>query len=293
MKFCIALAYNDPLELPELARAAEGAGFEAVILSDHLVYPAVLRTPYPYTQDGRPRWEPSTPWPDPFVAIGALSAVTERLRFVTGIYVLPLRHPVLAAKAIGTAAVMSRNRVVLGVGAGWMREEFELVEQPFEGRGRRMEEAIEILRKLWRGGAVAHEGRYHRFEAAEMSPVPDRPVPIWGGGLSEPALRRAACLCDGWLSEIQTLDQMPELTATLLALRRDSPRRDIPFSICAAVADAVTPDAYRRLGDLGVTHLITVPWLFYGRPRSLGDKRDGIRRFGDEVLAPLGAKSAE
>jgi probable F420-dependent oxidoreductase len=287
MKFCIALAYNDPHELPALAIAAEKAGFEAVILSDHLVYPAKLETPYPYTQDGRPRWEPDTPWPDPFVAVGALAAVTERLRFITSIFVLPLRHPVLAAKTIATAAVMSDERLVLGIGAGWMREEFDLVGAPFARRGRRMEESLAVMRALWTGEPVAHQGEFYRFDAVQMSPVPDRPVPVWGGGVSPVALRRAATLCDGWLSEIQKVAEMPDILKILREARADSPRAEIPFSVCAAVADAFTLDAYRRLHDQGVTHLITVPWMFYGPATTLATRCDGIARFGEEVLGPL------
>jgi probable F420-dependent oxidoreductase len=292
MKFCIALAYNDPRELPALARSAEAAGFEAVILSDHLVYPVALNTPYPYTKDGRPRWEPATPWPDPFVAIGALAAVTERLRFITSIFVLPLRHPVLAAKTVATAAVMSGERLVLGVGAGWMREEFDLVGEPFAGRGRRLEEQLDVMRALWSGEPVAHEGAFYRFDAVQMSPVPEAPIPVWGGGVSEVALRRAATRCDGWLSEIQKQAEMPGILKTLRAARADSPRAGTPFSVCAAVADAFTPDAYRRLEEQGVTHLITVPWLFYGAPETLEQKCDGIARFGDEVIGPLAERGA-
>ncbi|MGH0034003.1 MAG: TIGR03619 family F420-dependent LLM class oxidoreductase [Myxococcota bacterium] len=290
MKFCIALAYNDPRELVALARAAEAGGFEAVILSDHLVYPQTLATPYPYTSDGRPRWEPDTPWPDPFVTIGALATATERLRFITSIYVLPLRHPVIAAKSIATAAVLSGDRVVLGIGAGWMKEEFELVGQPFARRGRRLEESLGILRALLSGEPVAHEGEFYRFDAVQMSPVPDAPLPVWGGGVSRPALRRAASLCDGWLSEIHRQDELPGILKTLREARQDSPRAGTPFSVCAAVADAFTPDAYRRLEEQGVTHLVTVPWLFYGPAETLERKCAGIARFADEVIAPLAAE---
>jgi probable F420-dependent oxidoreductase len=291
VKFCIALAYNDTSELPALCRTAEECGFEAVILSDHLVYPASLRTPYPYTRDGLPRWQPDTPWPDPFVSVGALSMVTERLRFIISVFVLPLRHPAQAAKSIATASVLSNDRLVLGVGAGWMREEFELVGQRFENRGRRTAEALEVMRKLWTGEAVEHRGEFYRFEAVQMSPVPRLPVPVWGGGHADAALRRAAQLCDGWLSEIQKSDEMPAIVKRLRELRADSSRSEVPFSICAAVSDAVGVDAYRRLAGLGVTHIITVPWLFYGQPRALEEKCDGIRRFADEVLSLVGAAS--
>ncbi len=287
MKFCIALAYNEARELPELSRVAEEAGFSAAILSDHLVYPTKLETPYPYTESGLPHWERETPWPDPIVTAAALAMVTERLQFITSIFVLPTRHPVLAAKSISTAAILSGNRLVLGVGAGWMREEFELVGQPFKARGRRMNESIEVMRKLWTGEPVAHQGEFYRFDAMQMRPAPDAPVPIWAGGHADAALHRATHLCDGWLSEIQTSEEMRDITKRLHELRASSPRRSEPFHICAAVTDAINLDGYRRMEDLGVTHLITVPWLFYGVPESLEEKCDGIRRFGETVLSKL------
>lgn len=287
MKFCIALAYNDPRELPALARAAEAGGYEAVILSDHLVYPRTLRTPYPYTRDGQPRWQPETPWPDPFVTVGALAAHTERLRFVTSIFVLPLRHPLLAAKTIATAALLSGNRLVLGVGAGWMREEFDAVGADFATRGRRLDEALDVMRALWSGGWCEHQGEFYRFEALRMDPAPSAPIPVWGGGLSEAALRRAATRCDGWLSEIQRSDDLPGILARLRAHRAQSERAGRDFSVCAAVTDVFTPDGYRRLEELGVTHLITVPWLFHNKGETLQAKCDGIARFAEQVVAPL------
>jgi probable F420-dependent oxidoreductase len=289
LEFCIAVAYNDPTHLTEIARTAEASGFGGIVVSDHLVYPGELETPYPYTHDGRPRWQADTPWPDPFVAVGAMAAVTTRLRFVCSVFVLPLRHPILAAKSISTAAVLSGNRLVLGLGAGWMREEFDLLGQPFAGRGRRLEEQIDVLRTLLRGGMVEHHGEHYDFGLLQMSPVPSRPVPIYGGGLSDAALRRAATLCDGWASEIQTCRELTDIVGKLRTTRASSALSDQPFGICAALKDVHDPDGYRRARDLGVTELITVPWLFYGADvDSCQAKCDGIRRFGEEVIAKLG-----
>ncbi|MCP4908129.1 MAG: TIGR03619 family F420-dependent LLM class oxidoreductase [bacterium] len=288
MEFCIAVAYNDPNHLCEIARAAEEAGFGGIIVSDHVVYPGNLETPYPYTSHGRPRWESQTPWPDPLIAVGAMAAVTERIRFIVSIYLLGLRHPLLAAKSITTAAVMSQNRLVLGVGAGWMREEFDLMDLSFEERGRRLDESIGVLRTLLAGGMVEHHGSFYDFGPVEMSPVPSAALPIYGGGVSPVALRRAATLCDGWASEIQTTEELDRILATLRALRRESPRAEEPFGICAALRDVFGLDDYRAMRDRGVTELITVPWLFYGdQTQSCSEKCDGIRRFADEVLTQL------
>jgi probable F420-dependent oxidoreductase len=288
LKFVASLAFAPPAELLALARAADGAGFGALALSDHVVHPRKIATPYPYTADGAPRWQPGTPWPDPFVAIGAMAAVTERVRFLTSVYVLPLRNPFAVAKAVATAAVLSGDRVTLGVGAGWMREEFELLEQPFERRGRRMDEMIEVLRKLWAGGFVEHHGAFYDFDALEMSPAPGAAVPIYVGGLSDAALRRAARRADGWISDLHTTEEIRSLVTKLRALRADSERAGEPFAVVGALADAFTLDGCRRAADAGVTHLQTLPWLFYrGASDSLAGKCDAIRRFGDEVVAKL------
>ncbi len=288
LRFVISLAFQPPAHLAPLARAADQAGFDAVALSDHVIHPEKLETPYPYTPDGQPRWEPFTDWPDPWVTAGALTAVTERLRVITSIFVLPMRNPFLVAKAIGTAAVLSGGRIALGAGAGWMAEEFALMEQPFAARGRRMDEMIDVLRTLWQGGWVEHHGELYDFPRLEMSPVPEAPVPIYIGGFSKPALRRAATRGDGWISDLHTTSELSELVTTLAELRAKGPRASRPFDIVASCSDTADLDGYRRLHDAGVTHLTTMPWVFYGAdPASLEDKIDGIHRFAHDILQKL------
>ena len=247
MQFFIAVAYQDPTTLVELARTAEEAGFGGIVVSDHLVYPGHLSTPYPYTSDGRPRWTADTPWPDPFVAVAAMATATTRLRFLTSIFVLPLRHPVLAAKTIATAAVMSGGRLTVGVGAGWMREEFDVVGQPFTGRGRRLVEAVDVMRTLWRGGMVEHSGEHFAFPPMQMSPVPSDPIRIYGGGVSDIALERAALCWDGWASEIQTTAEVEAIVARLRAHRAGTPRESDRLGVCAAVRDCYNLAGYQRM----------------------------------------------
>ena len=287
MKFVLNAAYAPTEHLLPLARACDAAGFEAMALSDHLLHPQQLAEPYPYTEDGAPRWEPFTDWPDPWVTIGALAAVTERLRFVTSVFVLPLRNPVQMAKTVATAAALAQGRVVLGTGVGWMREEFEAMGQPFEQRGRRTDEMIAVMRRLWEEpGYVEHHGEFYSFGPLEMRPQPPEPVPIWVGGLSGPALRRAAQQGDGWISDVHATEELREIANRLVALRRDSDRSDRPFSILGAATDAYTIDGYRRLAEVGVTHVQTLPWTLYRlRGDTLDERLEGIRRFGDEVIA--------
>jgi len=287
MKFVASLAFSPLDHYCDIARAAEAAGFDALALSDHVVHPERIDSPYPYTENHKPRWEPFTPWPDPWVAIAAMAAVTTRLRFFTSVYVLPMRNPFQVAKIVGTAAVLSNDRIALGVGAGWMEEEFELLEQPFRQRGKRMDEMIEVMRKLWAGGMVEHHGELYDFDRLEMSPVPQRRIPIYVGGLSKPALRRAA-RNDGWLSDLHSTAELAEIVAQLRALRREAGRDGEPFHVLASATDAFDADGYRRLEDVGVTHLVTMPWVFYGGTLdSLDSKRDGIRRFGEEIIARI------
>ena len=288
MRFVTSLAFQPPSHLAAMTMAADQAGFDAVALSDHVVHPQDIQTPYPYTPDGQPRWEPFTDWPDPWVTAGALLAVTERIRVMTSIFVLPMRNPFLVAKAVGTAAVLSGGRVALGIGAGWMRDEFDLMEQPFDRRGKRMDEMLEVLRTLWKGGWVEYHGEFYDFPALEMSPVPEQEVPIWVGGISAPALRRAATKADGWISDLHSTAELAEFVPRLQALRADSDRADRPFTVVASCNDAANLDGYRRLQELGVTHLNTMPWVFYGAdPNSLQDKIDGIRRFGEDILSHI------
>jgi probable F420-dependent oxidoreductase len=288
MRFVTSLAFSPLDHYCDIARACEQAGFEGVALSDHVVHPETIQTPYPYTPDGKPRWEPFTPWPDPWVAIAAMAAVTTRLRFVTSVYVLPMRNPFQVAKTVGTAAVISNDRVALGIGAGWMEEEFELLEQPFRQRGKRMDEMIEVMRKLWAGGMVEHHGEIYDFDRLEMSPVPRRPIPIYVGGLSKPALRRAA-RHDGWISDLHSTAELKEIILQLRALREQIGRGGEPLHVLASATDAFDIDGYRRLGEVGVTHLLTMPWIFYGGTLdSLDSKKEGIRRFGEEIIARIG-----
>ncbi len=286
MQFAAAFAFCDIAQLPELARTAEACGWDYIGISDHVVHPATIESRYPYTDDGRPRWPPFTPWPDPWVAIAAMAAVTERIRFVTNIFVLPLRNPFLVAKAVATASVLSGGRVDLGIGVGWMREEFELLEQPFRRRGRRTEEMIEVLRKLWTGEMVDHRGEFYEFGPLEMTPAPAGPVPLYGGGISDRALRRAARLCDGWISDLDSVEGLSASIETLHRYRSEYGRAEDPCCVFASATDAFDVDGYRRLEAAGVTHLLTMPWALYGYAPgcALGEKKKGLERFAADVI---------
>lgn len=283
MRFCIGLGFSPLDHYVPLAKAADERGWDTICVSDHVVNPETIESVYPYTKDGGRRWEPFTPWADPWVAIGAMAAVTERLRFTTNVYVLPMRPPFHVAKVVATAAALSGGRVALGVGMGWMEEEFALMEQPFRMRGKRADEMLEVMRKLWAGGWVEHHGDAYDFGRVEMHPAPGH-VPVYVGGISEPALRRAA-RNDGWISDLHTTEQLRDICAQLATYRAECGRQDEPFHVLASCKDAYDLDTYRALEAVGVTHLITQPWLFYGGETDDLDARvTGIHRFADDIL---------
>lgn len=285
MKFCVALSFSDTEQYLPLARAADDAGYEALACSDHLVNPEVLTKPYPYSVDGSRRWEPFTHWPDAWVAIGAMAAVTQRIHFFTNVYALPLRNPFAVAKAVGTAAVLSGNRVALGTGMGSMEDEFRIVGAEWRGRGARADEMIEVMRELWTRGWVEHHGAHYDFDRLEMSPAPSEPVPIYIGGLSDVALRRAA-RHDGWISDLHSTEEIASFCKRIDEERRAIGREQERFAVITACNDAGDYDGYRRLEELGVTHLLTLPWIFYsGWTTDLGQRIDGLNRFAEDILS--------
>lgn len=288
MKFNVATAFADLQHLCSIAATAEECGYDGIAVSDHVVHPERILSTYPYTEDGQPRWQPSTPWADPLVAIGAMSGATERIRFITSVFVLPMRNPFLVAKAVGTAQILSRGRVVLGIGLGWMKDEFELLGQNFHDRGRRTDEMVDVLRTLWRGGMVEFHGEFYDFERLAMNPAPETPVPIFVGGFSEPALRRVARLADGWISDTHSAAELEALVGRIAELRRETGRDGLPFEVVGACTELVDLDGYRRLEDAGVTHMTTMPWLRAGAlDPPLDAKRDALRRFADQFVAKL------
>jgi probable F420-dependent oxidoreductase len=272
----------------------EGAGFHGMVLADHLVAPKVPVTPYPYAADGRPGWDPGAAFPDVWVAVGALAAVTTTLEFASAVYVAPARDLFTVAKAVGTAAVLSRDRVTFGVGAGWMAEEFELTGQSFADRGARLDEMLVVLRQLWSADWVEHHGRYYDFPAVQISPRPSRPVPVWTGGYSRAALRRATARSDGWVGVASTEEVGERIVGELFAGLRAHGREGVQFDITLSLPTPVTVGVAERWAQRGVTGLIVRPWaaaldhelggLASAQGTDLDRKVAAARHFGAEVI---------
>ncbi|MDP9823785.1 putative F420-dependent oxidoreductase [Nocardioides massiliensis] len=284
LRFAVVAAFVPTAELAPLARAADELGYDALCLGDHVVDLETIETPYPYSSSGERRWDTAMEWPDPWVMAGNLAAVTQRLSFFTSIYVTAMRNPYVVAKAVGTAAVVSGGRVKLGVGVGWCREEFELLEADFSTRGKRTDEALALLRRLWTEPWVSSEGPFYPAPRLTMRPMPPVEVPILVGGLSDVAIRRAA-RHDGWISDIMPTDDAIAVAGRLAALRdADAPRAEV----VVALNDALVADDFARAAVGGVTEVMTQPWYYYhGRDASLEQKIDGLERFKRDVLDPL------
>ena len=278
MRFYVSSAFLAADEIVEIARAADDLGYEGIAIPDHVVNLEKLNTPYPYTPDGERRWQPFTDWLDPWVLVGSLAQVTTRLKFVTTVYIPAMRDPYSAAKAIGTAAVLSGGRVELGIGVGWCEEEFDLLGQPFARRGKRTDEMLQLFKALWEPGWTEFDGEFYQTPRLEMTPTPPR-IPIYAGGLSDVALRRAA-RNDGWIGDLIGMDQAIASIERIRDLRAEKGLGMDGFTVITPLMDAFLPEHYARAEAAGVHAIMTMPWMFYSGPDcSTAEKVDGMRRF--------------
>jgi probable F420-dependent oxidoreductase len=290
VRFSISTAFLPTGQLVEIAGAADRLGYDSLAMPDHVVDLETLRTPYPYTPDGARRWGFEADWPDPWVLAGALSTVTTRLRFFTSVYVPAARNPFQVAKSVGTAAVISGNRVALGVGIGWCEEEFELLEQSFRTRGKRTDEGLALVKELWKPGWTEFHGDFYDAPRLVMEPTPTEPIPIYVGGLSEIAFTRAA-RHDGWVGDMYKVDEAIGWAQRLADVRREQGTEG-DFAVIVALTDAFLPEHFARAEEGGVTDCMTMPWMYYfGTEATLEQKLEAMTRFAEEIIAPLAARS--
>ena len=282
MKFWQVISWCETEHLVEVARHAEQLGFEGVILAEHIYYPKHSRSHYFYSEDGRSIQNADMPFPDPLISFAAMASVTQRLKMLTGIYVLPLRHPIEAAKNMATLAVLSDNRFMLGFGAGWLQEEFEQFGVDFHRRGGRLDEMLTIMQALWRGEEVSFHGEHFQLDDVNIRPYPSKPVPLIGGGHSGAALRRAVRSCDGWYGPRNTLAELRTQVPALLQARREAGLPTEGYEVIAPLTEPLTPDAVTEMSALGVTATVSYPFLFgIGPDASLAQKK----AYMDDVAA--------
>lgn len=297
MKFWQSISWAEADQLVEIAKFAEATGFHGVVNSEHLFLTKKTDSPYPYTEDGKMNHALDYDYPDVWSSFAAMAAVTTTLHFSSSVYLLPLRNPIEVAKQAGTCALISGNRVTVGFGVGWQKEEFDQMGVDFHTRGKRTDEMIEVMRKLWAGGVVSHHGRFFNFDDIEMRPVPTQPVPFYCGGISAAALRRAATLCDGFMGPGHTLDAVPHLMADLNRLRAEAGRDHLPFETVVPLLPVNLnrgADDYKRMEDMGVTATFLPPFdvggidrdhsAGLGRRSTIDDKKRMMEHWGETVL---------
>ena len=282
-------------EFVALTQDAERCGFNAVWVGEHIALPGDYASQHPTSgsaghvvRRSAPIITTETVLADPVALLAAAAAVTSTIRLGTAIYLLPLRHPILAARALATVSALAPGRVLFGVGAGWLREEFDLLDVPFDQRGARLEEAVDILRKAWHCGSFQHEGEQFTLGPLQVTPTPVD-IDIVLGGNSDRALDRAVRIADGWFSSANpTLDEAVRLRDRIARFRKNHDRTT-PLRCWFRVAnlDAATRSRY---ADEGLTDLVI--WSHEVWPSELAPdtRRDALRRSAETLgLAPRGA----
>jgi probable F420-dependent oxidoreductase len=236
IRYCNTGRYVEPARAVELVQAAESAGFESAWTVEHTVIPKGYQSSYPYASDGRiPGGEGDFVLPDPQIWMAYVAARTTTIKLATGILILPQHNPVICAKQIATLDYMSGGRVLLGIGVGWLREEFDALGVPFAERGARTEEYMHALRALWSMDVPTYEGRFVRFREAFMRPKPvNGTVPIIIGGHSKAAASRAGRLADGFFP---ARGASPELLAIVRDAAEAAGRDPASVEITASMPD--------------------------------------------------------
>ena len=291
MRFSYAESMIDPTMYLPLARAVEDAGYDGMVVPDSICYPEVSDSTYPFSPDHTREFLEDKPFIEPFSLIPAMGAVTERIRFITFVLKLPMRHPLLVAKQASSVAVMTENRLSLGVGSSPWPEDYQQTGVPWEGRGRRMDEAIAIVRGLTAGGYFSHHGEAYDLPSVKISPTPSKPIPILVGGHAPAALRRAA-RADGWMHGGGDPADLPGLLEKLAQIRREEGTADRPFEVHVISTEAFSVDGIRRLEEQGVTDVIVgFRWPYAVGPdtEALSAKLDNLRRFADQVIRKVDA----
>lgn len=285
MKFGIAFANTGPFTsrsgLVDLAQGAEEAGFESLWTVEHVIFPEGYTSEYPYDPSGRMAAEASTPLPDPLQWLAFAGAATERIRLATGILILPQRNPLVLAKEVATLDDLSGGRVMLGIGVGWLREEFDALGIPWERRGARADEYVEVMRALWSDDRVGFHGEFVDFDGASVNPKPAAGrVPIHVGGHSRAAAKRAGRLGDGFFPG---KGELAELLDVMRQTAADSGRDPSAIEVTAWSSEIFGDDpvgAVEELAAMGV-HRTIVPAFLYRK-----DTRTALAEFGERVIAP-------
>lgn len=288
MKFWNLLAFVEDEQLLESAQFCEDLGFDGVGVSDHLFIPEVLNSPYPGSkaEGAKPFFTIENKWsfPEPWVALAMIAASTKRVKLFQSIFIGPVRNPIDIAKSTGTLETLAPGRLRVCPAVGWMKEEFDVYGVDFHKRGKRMDETIEVLRKLWSGDIVEHHGEFFDFPRLRSLPAPGH-IPIYPTGGNKAVLRRAATLGDGWMDFGNLQDNPAPLIDEINGMRREAGRDHLPFEIIMILRDPSDIDGIRRAEDLGVTAVQLLPAFFtIGRRSTLDEKKRHWEDFAENVM---------
>jgi probable F420-dependent oxidoreductase len=295
VKFALHFGNNSFPDLAgatRLVKAAEAAGFDSVLAVDHVVIPDSYVSTYPYSATGRLPGDRSVSLPDPLIWMACMAAVTTRLRFMTAVIILPLRNPLVLAKQVATLDHMSGGRIELGIGVGWLKEEFAAIGVPFDKRGKRADEQIAAMRALWAGDGASFAGEFVKFDKVSCNPKPvGGAVPIMIGGHSEAAARRAGRLGDGFFPSVGAqIDTFPLFDVARRAAA-EAGRDPAAIEMIAGCPDLLPGSgkdpraAIEERRARGVDRIVLPVGAF------LPDLETNLGRFGEKVIAPFVARS--
>lgn len=287
MRFGIVFANVGPFAEPQaaqsMARAAEAAGFESLWTVEHVVVPSGYRSTYPYDRSGRMPGGDDSPIPDPLVWLATLAPVTSTIGLGTGVLILPQRNPVVLAKEVATLDHLSGGRAMLGVGVGWLREEFDAIGVPFEERARRCDESVAAMRALWGEPEASFTGQFTRFERCIVRPQPlSGSVPVHVGGHSDAAARRAGRLGDGFFPAKGSHQELAALFSLARRTAEESGRDPGALELTSGGNGAFGAGALAEvaaLAELGVDRVAVPSFAFFHDPE------ESIARYGEEVIA--------
>ena len=287
MKFGIAFAntmtFTSGAGAIELAKAAEGAGFESLWTVEHIVYPEGYESTYPYAPNGKMPGSGDSPIPDPLIWLAYAAAHTTTLKLATGISLLPERHPVMYAKEVATLDSMSGGRLMLGIGIGWLREEFEALDIPWEGRTRRTEEYADVMRELWKTDGVSYDGEFINFENLSSNPKPPSgSVPIHIGGHSEAAAKRAGRMGDGFFPAKGNMAELMDIARQAAADAGRNPEALDMTGVHPGIFGDDPAAAVEEAATWGIHRLVIPAFMFIGAPGEAADKMAG---FASKVMA--------
>jgi probable F420-dependent oxidoreductase len=256
MRFSYQVGMCDADHYLPLAQAAEAAGYDGITIPDSICYPREASSRYPYNKDGSREFLESVPFLESLIAVSAMAAVTEKVRFSTFVYKLAVRQAAVVAKQVQSIQLLSGNRFDFGVGISPWEEDFAVCGVPWAKRGKRFDEQIEILRGLETGEFFGHEGDLLHMPANKMCPSPTEKTPILIGGHTDIALKRAARVGDGWMCAGASIEELKTYIQRIGALREEYATSDRPFRVFTTGADAFSREGIQTLEEIGVTDVV-------------------------------------